>query len=158
MEQPQKFIDTNFSDFVFKLHKFIYGFKQAPWAWFTRLSHDLLDIGFVGSQVDHSLFTFHTAKVHIFHLVYDDNIVIRSNDDNTVSWPMEKLKGDFAMKDIGPLGFYTGIQATCDSTGLYLRQSKSIIDLLERVNMRAAKPYCAPTSWVPSFQKWMVIC
>jgi metallophosphoesterase superfamily enzyme len=58
--------------------------------------------------VDQSLFTFHTAKVHIFHLVYADDIVITGNDDNTVSGLIEKLKGDFAMKDLGPLLIFHG--------------------------------------------------
>ena len=30
MEQPQDFIDSNQPDYVCRLHKVIYGFKQAP--------------------------------------------------------------------------------------------------------------------------------
>jgi hypothetical protein len=35
-------------------------------AWFTRPSHALLNLGFYGSQVDHSLFVYHLGQIHIF--------------------------------------------------------------------------------------------
>jgi hypothetical protein len=58
MEQPRGFIDSQFPSHVWRLHKSLYGLKQALRAWFTRLSQTLLDIGFV-SSVDSSLFVFH---------------------------------------------------------------------------------------------------
>jgi len=44
-----------------------------------------------------------------------------------------KLKADFAMKDLGPLGYFLGIQATRDCNGLHLRQTKYVLDLLKRI-------------------------
>jgi hypothetical protein len=58
MEQPPGFIDNTRLDQVCKLHKAIYGLKQVPRAWFTRLSNFLLDLGFKGSLVDTSLFIY----------------------------------------------------------------------------------------------------
>jgi hypothetical protein len=58
MEQPQGFINKLHPTFVCRLNKALYGLKQAPRAWFTRLSTFLLDIGFIASLVDTSLFTF----------------------------------------------------------------------------------------------------
>ena len=43
---------------VCKLDKAIYGLKQAPRAWYSRLSSKLLDLGFVTSKSDTSLFIF----------------------------------------------------------------------------------------------------
>jgi hypothetical protein len=56
MEQPKGFVDKNHPHSVCKLYKAIYGLKQAPQAWFNRLSSYLLDIGFTTSLVDNSLF------------------------------------------------------------------------------------------------------
>jgi hypothetical protein len=144
MEQPQGFIDPNFPDQVWKLHKSIYGMKQAPRAWFTRLSHALLNLGFHSSQVDHSLFTFHIGSVHIFLLVYVDDIILTGNHEGTMHWLVTKLQVDFAMKDLGPIGYFLGIQATRDSGGLHLRQTKYILDLLNCAHMAECKPYRAP--------------
>jgi hypothetical protein len=79
MEQPQGFVHPAYLDHVCGLHKSLYGLKQALRAWFTRLSQALLDIGFSGSQLDPSLFTYHTAKAHIFLLVYVDDIILTGN-------------------------------------------------------------------------------
>jgi hypothetical protein len=49
MEQPPGFVQTTPPDQVCKLYKAIYGLKQAPQAWFTRLSNFLLELGFKGS-------------------------------------------------------------------------------------------------------------
>jgi hypothetical protein len=79
MEQPQGFVDSSKPDYVCKLHKSLYGLKQAPRAWFHRLSNVLLDLGFVGSTVDTSLFIFHQHSVHILFLIYVDDIIVTSN-------------------------------------------------------------------------------
>jgi hypothetical protein len=81
MEQPQGFMDLAFLGYMCKLHKALYGLKQAPRAWFTRLSHTLLGIGFSSSQVDPSLFFYHTNGAHAFLLVYVDDIIVRGNNE-----------------------------------------------------------------------------
>lgn len=144
MEQPLGFIDPFFSDHVCKLNKSIYGLKQAPRAWFTRLSTALLELGFLESHVDYSLFIYHAGSIHIFLLIYVDDIIITGNHSTTIDLLIGKLQSDFALKDLGDLSYFLGIQAVRTSAGLHLRQSKYIIDLLDRVNMAESKPYRAP--------------
>ncbi|KAL6324735.1 hypothetical protein AAG906_017075 [Vitis piasezkii] len=57
---------------------------------------------------------------------------------------IQKLLIEFKMKDLGPLGYFLGIQASRDSSGLHLRQSKYIGDLLHRTKMAGAKPASSP--------------
>jgi hypothetical protein len=144
MEQPQGFIHPAYPDHVCRLHKSLYGLKQAPRAWFTRLSQALLDIGFSCSQLDPSLFTYHTAKVHIFLLVYVDDIILTRNHQPTIQCIVNKLQLNFALKDLGSLSYSLGIQTTGDSVSLHLKQSKYILDLLDRTQMSESKPYPAP--------------
>ena len=42
MVQHLGFVDHSKPDFVCKLHNALYGIKQAPWAWFTKLKNPLL--------------------------------------------------------------------------------------------------------------------
>jgi hypothetical protein len=63
---------------VCKLHKAIYGFKQALRAWYTRLSNFLLDLGFSASLVDTSLFIHTSGSIKIFLLIYVDDIIVIS--------------------------------------------------------------------------------
>jgi hypothetical protein len=48
------------------------------------------------------------------------------------------------MKDLGPLRYFLGIQVTKYSGRLHLRQSKYVLDLLNRTHMAESKPYRAP--------------
>ena len=91
MEQPSGFVHPIYPDYVCKLHKSLYDSKQAPRAWFIRLSQALLDIGFSGSQVDPSLFTYHNGPIHIYLLVYVDDISFTSNHSKTFTTIFNKL-------------------------------------------------------------------
>ena len=55
---------------VCKLDKAIYGLKQAPRAWYSRLSSKLLDLGFVTSKSDTSLFIYQKGQVTIYIYIY----------------------------------------------------------------------------------------
>jgi hypothetical protein len=144
MEQPQGFEDYTFPNHVCKLHKALYGLKQAPRAWFMRLSQALLDFGFVGSAVDTSLFMLHHNSVHVFVLVYVDDILVTSNSSSAITHLISKLKGEFAVKDLGALSYFLGIQATRTSHELFLTQTKYMVDLLRRTKMDGAKPASTP--------------
>jgi hypothetical protein len=95
MEQPQGFEDYTFPNHVCKLHKALYGLKQAPRAWFMRLSQALLDFGFVGSVVDTSLFMLHHNSVHVFVLVYVDDILVPNNSSSAITHLIFKLKSSY---------------------------------------------------------------
>ena len=56
VEQPKGFIDQNYPKHVFKLKKALYSLKQAPRAWYDRLSTYLLDNGFIRGSADRTLF------------------------------------------------------------------------------------------------------
>ena len=144
MEQPKGFVNSDFPDYVCKLNKSLYGLKQAPRAWFMRLSQTLLEFGFLSSPVDASLFVYHKGHIHLFILIYVDDILVTGTDPSLIQSLIQKLQTEFKMKDLGPLGYFLGIQASRDSSGLHLRQSKYIGDLLHRTKMAGAKPASSP--------------
>ncbi|KAL6347793.1 hypothetical protein AAG906_026322 [Vitis piasezkii] len=144
MEQPKGFVNSDFPDYVCKLNKSLYGLKQAPRAWFMRLSQTLLEFGFLSSPVDASLFVYHKGHIHLFILIYVDDILVTGTDPSLIQSLIQKLQTEFKMKDLGPLGYFLGIQASRDSSGLHLRQSKYIGDLLHRTKMVGAKPASSP--------------
>jgi hypothetical protein len=154
MDQPQGFVNPSYPNHVCRLHKSLYGLKQAPRAWFTRLSQALLDIGFNGSQVDTSLFLYHADQVHIFLLVYVDDIIVTGNHEGVMNKLVGKLQADFAIKDLGSLGYFLGVQANRDTTGLHLRQSKYVLDLLHRTQMADSKPARTPCVSGPKMSKF----
>jgi hypothetical protein len=144
MEQPQRFISNEHPDFVCRLRKSIYGLKQAPRAWFTCLSSSLLELGFTASLVDSSLFIFIHGTVKVFMLIYVDDIVLTGTHMHALTALITQLQKKFPVKDLGPLGFFLGIQATRCPDSLHLCQAKYIRDLLHRTNMLGAKPATSP--------------
>ena len=56
LEQPPGFLDQTMPNHVFKLNKVLYGQKQAPRAWYDRLSKFPLENYFTRRSVDKTLF------------------------------------------------------------------------------------------------------
>ncbi|GKF75522.1 retrovirus-related pol polyprotein from transposon TNT 1-94, partial [Tanacetum coccineum] len=46
VSQPERFIDPEFLDHIYRLKKALYGLKQAPRAWYDKLSSFLFEHGF----------------------------------------------------------------------------------------------------------------
>lgn len=70
---------------VCRLHKSLYGLKQASKQWFLKFSATLLSLGFKSSYYDHTLFIRNEDGNYVVVLVYVDDIVIASNDDDVVN-------------------------------------------------------------------------
>jgi hypothetical protein len=115
-----------------------------PRAWFTRLSGKLIELGFIGSKVDSSLFLYHTAVVTMFLLIYVDDIIIVSSVPTAIDELLQLLSSDFAVKDLGTLHYFLGIEAIPVKDGLLLSQQCYIRDLLFKINMTEAKPVSSP--------------
>jgi hypothetical protein len=129
---------------VCKLHKAIYGLKQAPRAWFSRLSTKLIQLGFVGSKADSSLFLYKTQSVTVFLLIYVDDIIITASDPAAIPDLLHLLNAEFAVKDLGDLHYYLGVEVHKLNSGLLLSQRRYIMDLLKKTNMHEAKPITSP--------------
>jgi hypothetical protein len=64
MKQPPEFEDSSHPTYHYKLDKAIYGMKQAPCAWYSRLSLKLQGLGFTPSKADISLFIYKKGLNH----------------------------------------------------------------------------------------------
>lgn len=80
MQQPFGYVDPQFPSHVYKLHKSLYGLKQASRAWFDRFTSQLLHLGFVASLANPLLFIYHHHQTTIYLLLYVDDIIIIGND------------------------------------------------------------------------------
>lgn len=76
MTQPQGFVHLVLQNHVCHLRKTLYGLKEAPWVWFSWLNIKLVWLGFVGSEVDPSLFISQNQFDPLMVLVYVDDILV----------------------------------------------------------------------------------
>jgi len=144
MVQPPGFINPNFPHHVCKLHKAIYGLKQEPRDWFSRLSNKLIQLGFVGSKANSSLFLYKTKSVTLFMLIYVNDIIITASDPVAIPDLLQLLNVDFAVKDLGDLHYFLGVEVLKLNSGLLLSQRRYIMDLLKKTKMHEAKPITSP--------------
>jgi hypothetical protein len=63
MKQPLGFVDSTLPSHVCRLHKSLYGLKQALRAWYTRLNDFMLSISFRTSKMDTSLFIISIGNI-----------------------------------------------------------------------------------------------
>ncbi|KAK1619343.1 hypothetical protein QYE76_024860 [Lolium multiflorum] len=146
MRQPPGFENPESPGFVCKLDKALYGLKQAPRAWYSRLSSKLYDLGFTPSKSDTSLFLYQKSGITIFMLIYVDDIIVASSSNDAITALVSDLNENFAIKDLGDLHFFLGIEVKKTHRGLLLTQEKYANDLLERLGMRICKPAPTPLS------------
>ena len=149
MSQPPGYVDSNNPTHVCQLTKVICGLKQAPRAWYTELKTFLLHFGFRNSISDPSLFIYHHGPHYIYLLVYVDDIIITGSSPSHLTSFVTTLAQRFSLKDLGTLSYFLGIEVIPNSHGLFLNQSKYIIDLLTRHNMHDSKPVNTPMATHP---------
>jgi histone deacetylase 1/2 len=135
MRQPPGYENKSSPHFLCKLDKALYELKQAPRAWYSRLSSKLLALGFFASKSDTSLFIYRKSNVTIFMLIYVDDIIVASSSQTATDALLRDLSQDFALKDLGDLNFFLGVEVRKVDNGIVLNQSKYAHDILARVGM-----------------------
>lgn len=120
LRQPPGFEDHTHPDYLCRLDKALYGLKQAPRAWHARLSSVLSGLGFTASTADTSLFILQRPDVTIYLLVYVDDIIVVSSSATATDRLVYQMRDSFALKDLGPLHYFLGIEVQRCHGGLLL--------------------------------------
>jgi len=146
MKQPPRFENKNAPSHVCKLDKALYGLKQAPQAWYSRLSHKMQALGFIPSKSDTSLFIYNKCNTHIFVLIYVDDMIVTSSSNEAITGLLKDLSAEFALKDLGDLHYFLGIEVKKHDNGLHLSQEKYATDLVKKAGLQGCKPSPTPLS------------
>jgi hypothetical protein len=144
MTQPPGYVNPSLPQHVCQLHKSIYGLKQAPRAWFESFTTQFLNLGFISSSADSSLFIYRDGPTIAFLLLYVDDIVLTGNNSSFLTQLIHNLSKVFELKDMGTLSYFLGLQITRSSKGLTLTQTKYATDLLTKHNMLQCSPCKTP--------------
>jgi hypothetical protein len=122
MSQPPGYQHPSYPTHVCKLQKAIYGHKQTPRVWFSRLSSWLLQLGFHGSLSDTSLFIYKSKHFTMFILIYVDDIIITFSNPTEIDELLILLQYDFVVKDLGKLNYFLGVEVIPNDHGALLSQ------------------------------------
>ena len=118
--------------------------KQAPRAWYHRFANFLLQIGFVCSKSDNSLFILHHGANVAYLLLYVDDIVLTASSENLKCDIITMLKSEFSMSDLGKLSYFLGISVSHNPKTMFLSQSKYAQEIIHRAKMDNCKPVSTP--------------
>jgi hypothetical protein len=129
-----------------RLDKALYGLKHAPRAWYSRLSDKLKSLGFLASKADSSLFFYSDSTCTMFILVYVDDIIVASSSHQFTKSLIKKLNQEFALKDLGDIHYFLGIEVKRSADSLLMTQEGYALDILKRVNMDTCKAVSTPMS------------
>ena len=120
---------------------FLYGLKQSPRAWFSRFSSVIQEFGIIRSTADHSVFYHHTStRQCIYLIVYVDDIVITSSDQDSIQKLKQHLFSHFQTKDLGKLKYFLGIEVAQSNSGVVISRNKYTLDILAYTDMLDCKP------------------
>lgn len=144
MQQLPGFEDALHPTHVCQLHKSLYGLKQAPRAQYEKLHGALHTLDFTCSKSNHSLFVKRDPMV--FVLVYVDDIIVTGPSAAACKHVISQLSSIFPIKDLGALHYFLGIEVKQSSKGIFISQTKYILDLLKKANMAGVKPCATPLS------------
>ena len=86
------------------------------------------------------MFVFQSTAGIMVLLLYVDDIILTGSCPSLFQSFIHILSTQFAMKDLGDLHYFLGIEATRTPQGLHLSQSKYTLALLSRANVLEAKP------------------
>ncbi|GMJ13790.1 cysteine-rich RLK (RECEPTOR-like protein kinase) 8 [Hibiscus trionum] len=131
MGQPTGMHDSIFPSHVCKLKKALYGLKQAPRAWFDRFSSFLLARGFFCSLDDPSLFILHSSLGTLNLLLYVDDMLLTRSNSKLLNDFVQLLHSEFAMKDLGSIHHFLGIEIQRDNNSLHLSQTHYAYSILD---------------------------
>ena len=116
MEQPPHFKDVEHPNFVCKLKKAIYGLKQSPRMWHTKLHSYLVKIKFKRLSSEPNLYIRKDGQSFIILGVYVDDLPIASNSIEALRHATHQLQQAFPVKDLGPMEYCLGIKVTRNRT------------------------------------------
>nr|GEX90643.1 retrovirus-related Pol polyprotein from transposon TNT 1-94 [Tanacetum cinerariifolium] len=118
--QPEGFTDADHPSHVYKLKKALYGLKQAPRAWYDELSMFLLHNHFFKGTIDPTLFI---RYIQLFS---------------------DLMKNRFEMSMMGEMTFFLGLQVNQSLRGIFINQSKYVLEILKKYRMESCDPVGTP--------------
>nr|GEW82432.1 copia protein [Tanacetum cinerariifolium] len=142
--QPLGFFSKQYPDHVYALDKALYDLKQAPQAWYDVLSQFLIDSDFQKGSIDTTLFIKKKGKHIMLIQIYVDDIIFGSTNLKYCTKFSDSMVKHFEMSMMGEIKLFLGLQVNQFSNGIFINQSKYILDILKRFGMENCDTVLTP--------------
>jgi hypothetical protein len=139
IEEPPGFEDEEYPNHVYKLHKALYGFKQAPRAWYECLRDFLTQNDFKIGKADSILFTRKVDKDLFICQIYVDDRILGFTNQSFCDAFSKIMPDRFEMSMMGELKFFLRFQIKQLEYRTFLSQTKYTHDIPKKFGMDKAK-------------------
>eukprot|EP00253_Pinus_taeda_P017191 PITA_17191 len=109
IEKPEGFETFNREPHVYWLKRALYGIKQAPHAWYTRIDSYFIELGFTKSEADANLYHIVVEGKLLIIVLYVDDLIL-TVDDQLIKSCKEDLSREFEIKDMGLMHYFLGMK------------------------------------------------
>lgn len=146
VRQPQGFEVPGQEGKVYRLHRAVYGLKQASRAWHKDLDATLTSFGLKASKHDPCLYWMRQGGKVLYVLIYVDDLILASNDPVLTAKLKDLLKSKYEIKDLGRLRYCLGmlVEHDKDAGTLRISQQAHIEEMLKRYGMHECRPAATP--------------
>nr|GEZ37570.1 hypothetical protein [Tanacetum cinerariifolium] len=122
----------------------LYGLKQAPRAWYDELSTFLLQNHFFMGTIDPTLFIRRFHDDILVVQVYVDDIIFGCTHPRYIQLFSDLMKSRFEMSMMGEMTFFLGLQVNQSPCGIFINQSKYVLEILKKYRMESCDPVGTP--------------
>ena len=133
---------------VCRLLRSLYGLRQAPRAWHTKLKAALESLEFVASDADAALFVLRLDTGFIYLLVYVDDLLCAAKTTKEVKRIFDLIKATFKARDLGEATYFLHMKIRRDRPArtLFLSQERYALDIIAKFKTDNAHPRALPLS------------
>jgi len=119
--------------------------KQAPRAWYSRINTYLIQLGFKRSENEATLYLKQDEDglQLVISLYVDDMLVTGSNAKLLAEFKTE-MQDVFEMSDLGIMNYFLGMEIHQCSSGIFVPQSKYVVDILKKFKLESCKEVATP--------------
>lgn len=137
MKHPPGSCETNT---VLRLHKSLYGLKQAARVWNQTLHKAMTNEGFKQSRYDECLYVYKDESNICYAIVHVDDMIFASNSLTFIQTKIESLNKSFELKCLGNVKNYLGIEVSRDNKGFFtICQSTYIMKVATEFQLENSK-------------------
>lgn len=137
MKSPPGFGEPNK---VLKLHKSLYGLKQAARVWNQMLQKAMTSQGFIQSKHDECLYIYKRDSNVCYAIIHVDDMIFCSNSQSVINTMIVELNKTFELKSLGPVKDYLGIEISRNENGIFeICQTTYIVKVATEYQLQESK-------------------
>ncbi|MBW0475787.1 hypothetical protein O181_015502 [Austropuccinia psidii MF-1] len=142
VKQVKGYEEKGKENWVWRLRKSLYGTKQAPRMWKSKLASVSNSLGLISTQSDESLF-INAKKLLLLHVHVDDGFII-SQSENKITEFLTKLNSIFKLKSKKRPTQNLGYSLKWGDDRVVINQMDLITKTLQQLNMDDCNPIKTP--------------